>query len=68
MKIYQIKYTHYGVVKWLYTSDFKTYYKDYVENQEGKSGFTMPQKFQEKMYEMSEVKRLLRILHKQETD
>jgi len=52
LKIYQVKYQHYGTTKYCYTVDFEIYYNTYVEAKEGSSGYKQPESFQEKMHEM----------------
>ena len=59
LKIYQIKYSHYGTTKWCYTINFIDYYPGYVEAEQGKNRLDLKKEFQEKVQEMLESQKLL---------
>jgi len=59
LKIYQIRYSHYGITKWCYTTNFLDYYPSYVEAQQAKNRIDFKKEFYEKMQEMLESQKLL---------
>jgi hypothetical protein len=52
MKIYQIKYSHYGIIKYSYTDDFIEYYNTYPDVKTKTNVIIEKKQFYEEMQKM----------------
>lgn len=52
MKIYQIKYTHFGTVKYCYTNNFIDFYANYPEVELKQNRLLFKKEFYEKMQQV----------------
>lgn len=52
MKIYQIKYSHYGIIKYYYTDNFIEYYKTYPDVKTKTNIIIEKKEFYEEMQKM----------------
>lgn len=58
MKIYQIKYTHYGTVKYCYTNNFIDFYANYPEVEIKQNRLLFKKEFYEKVQQVQTELRL----------
>ena len=52
MKIYQIKYTHYGILKYCYTDNFIDFYVNYPEVKTKENRLLFTKQFYEKVQQV----------------
>ena len=52
MKIYQIKYTHYGTLKYCYTDNFNDFYANYPEVKTKENRLLFTKQFYEKVQQV----------------
>jgi hypothetical protein len=50
LKIYQIKYTHFGTVKYCYTDNFTDFYANYPEVQTKQNRLELKKEFYQKVW------------------